>query len=128
MHFLLSLPPETDIKDRRMNRRVVLSSSLFAVMLFGIICSTLFIHSHIYKGYTIVHSHPTSDSTSPHSHDEASFDTISRIATAEATSVECCDFVVCLPLIIEQRETIAYHIDEGDLVQLRMLRAPPALA
>lgn len=111
-----------------MNRRVVLSSSLFAVMLFGIICSTLFIHSHIYKGYTIVHSHPTSDSTSPHSHDEASFDTISRIAAAEATSVEYYDFVVCIPFIVEQRATPRYHIDQEDLIQLQRLRAPPTLA
>lgn len=99
---------------------------LLLVMLFSIASSTLYIHSHIYKGHEIVHSHPTS--TTSHSHSDSSFDTINRINTTESTSVEVATIEVFTQPYTELDFAQYACIEKLGYQAIHSLRAPPAVA
>lgn len=95
-------------------------------MLFSIAGSTMYIHSHNYKGHEIVHSHPSS--TTSHSHSDSSFDTINRINTSESISVEAAKIEVFTQPYTELDFTQQVCAENLGYQHFYSLRAPPIAA
>ncbi len=64
-------------------KRRILGYLHLLAMLFYIVSTTLFVHSHDIEGHHIVHSHPFSGTATSHSHSTASAEYIEQLASAD---------------------------------------------
>ena len=101
---------------------------MLTLLLFNMVGTTLFIHSHSIDGTKIVHSHPFAGTAASHSHSAASLDVISRTIITEALTPSEISFDSIATLTISgatQRPTLGYDTIYTCQSQLR---APPVVS
>lgn len=106
-------------------KRNIFSLLLFALVLFNIGSSTLFIHKHNVEGHTIAHSHPFSGNPESHTHSLAQFNIIDRVSRADMLLSECVVVEPCDCVREFTPNIYNYRCSCSHLSNVASLRAPP---
>ena len=115
-----------------LNSRIkrVLAYSLLFIFIGYYASITLFYHSHLIHGDTIVHSHPfkTDNHGAPlHSHSDNSFITIQLLASFSVSFIlTYFNFKTNAPVVYEIIQKISHKPTNHTIHYLYSLRAPPA--
>lgn len=106
-------------------KRNIFSFTLLLLVIFNIVSTTLFIHSHHINETTIAHSHPFMGNPDSHHHSSVSLNFIARQVISEMRTAET-TLLGHVDTYTEFRQSVEVAMPHAQLsVELTSLRAPP---
>lgn len=106
-------------------KRNIFSLTLLLLVVFNIVSTTLFIHSHHINETTIAHSHPFTGNPDSHHHSSASLNLIARQIISEMRIAET-TLLNHVDNYTEFMQSIVVAVPHTQLsVEKKSLRAPP---